>query len=87
MGFTHYLRRTKVIREYVRQIFGSKDSPTCTNYALKRTATDNQANFPEAARSVQNNFYMDDYIESSPTANEVFNKPKDLVKMLALGGF
>ena len=73
--------------EYVRHIFGSKDSPTCANYALKRTATDNQANFPDAARSVHNNFYMDDYLESSPTANEASNKAKDLVKMLALGGF
>ena len=73
--------------EYVRHIFGSKDSPTCANYALKRTATDNQANFPDAARSVHNNFYMDDYLESSPTAIEASNKAKDLVKMLALGGF
>ena len=60
--------------EYVRHIFGSKDSPTCANYALKRTATDNQANFPDAARSVHNNFYMDDYLESSPTAIEASNK-------------
>ena len=73
--------------EYVRHIFGSEDSPTCANYALKRTATDNQANFPDAARSVHNSFYMDDYLESSPTAIEASNKPKDLVKMLALGGF
>ena len=54
--------------EFVRHIFGSKDSPTCANYALKGTVTDNQANFPDAARSVHNNFYMDDYLESSPTA-------------------
>ena len=38
--------------EYNRHIFGSKDSPTCANYALKRTATDNQANFPDAARQL-----------------------------------
>ena len=75
------------VSEYVRNIFGSKDSPTCADYALKRTATDNQENFPDAARSVQNNFYMDDYLESSPTADEASNKAKDLVKMLALGGF
>ena len=54
--------------EFIRHIFGSKDSPTCANYALKGTVTDNQANFPDAARSVHNNFYMDDYLESSPTA-------------------
>ena len=60
---------------------------SASNYALKRTATDNQANFPDAARSVHNNFYMDDYLESSPTANEASYKAKDLLQMLALGGF
>ena len=53
--------------QYIRHIFGYKDSPTCANYALSRTATDNAFQFPEAARSVINNFHMDDYIESSPT--------------------
>ena len=73
--------------QYVRHIFGSKDSPTCANYALKRTATDNADMFPKAARSVQTNFYMDDYLESSPTAEEAAQKAKDLVKMLSIGGF
>ena len=72
---------------YVRHIFGSKDSPTCANYALKRTATDNADMFPEGAQSVHKNFYMDDYLESSPTAKEAANKAKDLVKMLSKGGF
>ena len=73
--------------QYVRHIFGSKDSPTCANYALKRTATDNADKFPKAAQSGQTNFYMDDYLESSPTADEATQKAKDLVKMLSLGGF
>ena len=73
--------------QYVRHIFGSKDSPTCANYALRRTATDNQAMFPEAARSVLNNFYMDDYLESSPTVEEATRKAEDLVKLLSFGGF
>ena len=50
--------------QYVRHIFGSKDSPTCANYTLRRTATDNASQFPEAAQSVINNFYMDDYLDS-----------------------
>ena len=73
--------------QYVRHFFGSKDSPTCANYALKRTATDNQANFPDAARSIHNNFYLDDNLESSPTSNEASNKAKDLVITFALNGF
>ena len=75
------------VYQYVRHIFGSKDSPTCANYALKRTRSDNQDTFPEAGKSVHRNFYMDDYLESSPTVEEASNKAKDLVTMQAKGGF
>ena len=73
--------------QYVRHIFGSKDSPTYANYALRRTATDNKATFPEAAGSVLNNFYMDDYLELSLIVEEATRKAKDLVTILSLGGF
>ena len=73
--------------QYVRHIFGFKDSPTCANYALRRTTTDNASQFPEAAQIVLNNFYMDDYLESSPTIEEAARKAKDLVNLLSLGGF
>ena len=49
---------------YTRNIFGMKNSPTCANYALRRTAVDNQDCYPEAAYAVSNNFYMDDYLGS-----------------------
>ena len=75
------------VYQYVRHIFGSKDSPTCANYALQQTARDNRKKFPEAAKSVENNFYMDDYLESSATINEATKKAQDLVKMLSTGGF
>ena len=75
------------VYQYVRHIFGSKDSPTSANYALKRTSSDNQDTFPDAAKSVHRNFYMDDYLESSPTVEEASNKAKDLVTLLAKGGF
>ena len=42
--------------QYVRHIFGSKDSPTCANYALQQTARDHRIQFREAANSVENNF-------------------------------
>ena len=53
------------VYQYVRHIFGSKDSPTCANYALQQTARDNRKQFREAANSVENHFYMDDYLERS----------------------
>ena len=73
--------------QYVRHIFGSKDSSTCANCALKRTATDNVEDFPTAVQSVQTNFYMDDHFESSPTAEEAIHKAKELTKLLSIGGF
>ena len=65
--------------QYVR----SKDSPTCANYALQQTARDNRNQFRETANSVENHFYMDDYLESSPPVNEATKKAQDLVEMLA----
>ena len=50
-----------VVHQYTRHIFGAKYSPTCANYALQRTARDNANEYPEAAKAVLENFYMDDY--------------------------
>ena len=59
----------------------------CANYALLQTARDNRIQFRGAAYSVKNQFYMDDYLESSPTVNEATKKAQDLVEMLVKGGF
>ena len=68
-----------VVYQYTRHIFGAKDSPTCANYALKRTARDNAKFYPEAAKAFLENFYMDDY--------KAINRSKELVHLLHLGGF
>ena len=47
-----------------RHIFGVKDSPTCANYALRRTTVANQNRYPDAAYAVLNNFYMGEYLGS-----------------------
>ena len=77
----------EAVYQYVRHIFGSKDSPTCANYALQQTARDNKTQFREAANSVETHFHMEDYLESSPTVNEATKKAQDLVEMLAKGSF
>ena len=73
--------------QYVRHILESKESPTCANYALRRTATDNQSAFREAAQRVFSKFYMDDNLESCSTVEEATHNAEDLVKLLSLGGF
>ena len=44
--------------QYTRHIFGAKNSPTCANYALRRTTVDNQDRYPEAAYAVLNYFLL-----------------------------
>ena len=46
--------------EYTSRIFGATDSPCIASYALRKTALDNEEQFPEALKYVERNFYMDD---------------------------
>ena len=45
-----------VVYQYTRHIFGAKESPTCANYALQRTARDNVSQYTEATKAVLENF-------------------------------
>ena len=75
-----------VVYQYTRHIFGAKDSPTCANYALQRTARDNAKFYPEAAKAVLENFYLDNYIDSVESPGKTLNRSKEL-EHLHLGGF
>ena len=42
-------------------VFGGTSSPSCSNYALKKTALDNKLNYhPDFALTLKRNFYVDD---------------------------
>lgn len=46
-------------------LFGAASSPSCANYALRRTAEDNAEHLPpEVVSTVNNNFYVDDRLRS-----------------------
>ena len=75
-----------VVYQYRRHIFGAKDSPSCANSALQRTARDNAKFYPEAAKAVLENFYMDDYLDSVDSPEKAINRSKALVHLLHLGG-
>ena len=75
------------IYEYQRHFFGAKSSPTYANYALKRVAIDNEDEFPIAAKTIQNNFYMDDFIKSVDTPEEAIKIFKQLQPLLSKHGF
>ena len=75
------------IYEYQRHVFGAKSSPTCANQALKRVGLDNEREYPNATKAIQNNFYMDDFIKSKETAEEAIEVFNQLQTLLSRHGF
>ena len=45
-----------VVHQYTRHIFGARDSPTCANCALQKTASDNQAEYPKPLQPLSRSF-------------------------------
>ena len=74
------------IYEYQRHFFGAQSSRTCANYALKRVAIDNEDEFRNAAKTIQNNFNMDNFIKSVETPEEAITVFKQLQTLLSKYG-
>ena len=68
-----------VVHQYTRHIFGARDSPTCANFALRKTATDIMSTYPEVASSVNEKFYKDDYLDSFENVTHAIKVSRDLV--------
>ena len=69
-------------------LFGSASSPSCANFALKKTAKDNEAEFsPEVIETVERNFYVDDCLKSVREEDEAVILARKLRELLARGGF
>ena len=63
-------------------------SPSCANFALRKTADDNKANFePEIMNTVKRNFYVDDCLKSVKSEQVAIHLVKDLTGLLKKGGF
>ena len=64
-------------------LFGGVWSASCANYGLPRTAKDNSDDFdPEVARSVEKNFYVDDYLKSVESHQKVITSVVQLRNLL-----
>ena len=69
-------------------LFGGVSSPSCANFALRKTAEDNKALFePQIIHTVQRNFYVDDCLKSVNSDHDAINLVKDLTELLKTGGF
>ena len=77
-----------VDHEMTAHVFGGISSPSCSNYALKKTAADNIKKYGEEVSSIlRRNFYVDDMLKSFPSAKiavDMIYKVKSLCKE---GGF
>ena len=72
----------------LRHVFGAMSSPTCANYALKRTARDNWNSFdPLTIETVLKSFYMDDLLQSVESVDIGTTLAKELIDLLKLRGF
>ena len=69
-------------------MFGGTSSPSCSNYALKRTSIDGKDHFElEAAKILQNNFYIDDLLKSVAQEVQTIQLIKNVKAMCSSGGF
>ena len=68
-------------------IFGGTSSPSCINYALRRTATENEDKFgKEAAVTLEKNFYVDDLLKLVNIVKDGTSIIHDVIAISATGG-
>lgn len=69
-------------------LFGATSSPSCANYALKKTAEDAADEVStRAVSAVLNNFYVDDCLLSVSNESEACTMVRELTELCASGGF
>ena len=69
-------------------LFGATSSPSCANFALRRTAVDNKDRFGEdACSTLQRNFYVDDMLKSVEDEVTATDLVPRVTAMCHAGGF
>ena len=69
-------------------LFGAVCSPSCANFALRKTAEDNESKYPTGVtEAVFNNFYVDDCLASRANEEEAISLILQLSELLQKGGF
>ena len=69
-------------------LFGAVCSPNCANFALCKTAKDNESKYPTGVtEAVFNNFYIGDCLASRANEEEAISLISQLSELLKKGGF
>ena len=67
--------------------FGDKPAPAMAQIALQKTADEGKSINPEAARTIKDNIYMDDILDSVNTKEEAKKLTSDVDRILEMGNF
>lgn len=67
--------------------YGTGPASFIATRCLKQLAIDNQTDFPEAASSINKDFYMDDWLAGSNDVNSILSLVKNVNDILLSGGF
>uniref|UniRef100_A0ABD2WWD8 RNase H type-1 domain-containing protein n=2 Tax=Trichogramma kaykai TaxID=54128 RepID=A0ABD2WWD8_9HYME len=74
---------TSSIQEYVISsvLFGAKSSPATAIFIKNKNAMNFKEVFPDTARSIEKNSYMDDFLESCDTEEEARSRVKQVIEI------
>ena len=67
--------------------FGAVCSPSSAQHVMRRKAEDFAERYPDAVRAVNDNHYMDDYLDSSPSEKQAIEKVHQIIQIHNAGGF
>ena len=71
------LSNPPIDHEMGQHVFDEVSSPSCSNYALKKTTDDNKVKYgPEAADTLNKNFYVNDMLKSVASVPEAITLVK-----------
>ena len=69
-------------------LFGGICSPSCSNYALKKTAADNSHQYgSDVTNILRRNFYVDDMLKSFATTDTAIEMIHNVRELCRQGGF
>lgn len=68
-------------------IFGASSSPSTAIYVMNRNAEDYKEEFPAAVEAIRRNHYMDDYLQSFPTASAARETARQVQHIHSKAGF
>ena len=68
-------------------LFSGTSSPSCANFALKRTGRENKPDFDTQTIKTVRNFFVDDCVKSVPSEDTAVKLVNQLHELLARGRF